>query len=79
MGRPSRFTEKQWSTIEKRVLDGESIRSIAREYGVSEASIRKRVKTKTKPVKELANQLAKAELELERLPLSTQVKVLTLA
>lgn len=81
MARPSKLTEKQWTEIERRVppAGNESIRSVAKEYGVSEGVIRKRVKTHTKPINALANQLAAAEMELEKLPLSTQCKVRTLA
>lgn len=81
MARPSKLTDKQWAEIEKRVppLGNESMRSVAKEYGVSEGVIRKRVKTQTKPANELANQIARVELEFERLPIKTQVKVRTLA
>ena len=79
MARPSVITDKQWKDIEARVLNGESMRAIAREYNVSEGVIRKRINTQTKPVKEIANQLARAELALEALPINTQVKVRSLA
>jgi hypothetical protein len=81
MARPHKITEKQWTEIEKRIppAGGESVRSVAKEYGVSEGVIRKRVKTHTKPINELANQIARTELEFERLPINTQVKVRTLA
>lgn len=79
MARPSVITDKQWKDIEARVLNGESMRAIAREYNVSEGAIRKRINTQTKPVKEIANQLARAELALEALPINTQVKIRSLA
>lgn len=79
MGRPSKLTDKQWNEVEKRVLSGESVRKIAGEFKIAEGAIRQRVKTHTKPIKELANQMARVEAEFERLPLSTQVKVRTLA
>lgn len=81
MARPSKLTEKQWAEVEKRVppLGTESMRSVAKELGISEGVIRKRVKTHTKPVNALANQIAAAELEFESLPINTQVKVRTLA
>lgn len=78
MGRPSKLSERQWNYVEKRVLSGESIRAIAKDTGVTEGAIRLRVNTHTKPVKELANQIARVEAEFERLPFSTQVKVRTL-
>jgi predicted DNA-binding protein YlxM (UPF0122 family) len=79
MGRPSKLTDKQWSNIEKLILAGEKVSPIARKYGITEAAIRKRINTKVTPLKAIANQLAKAELEFDSLPLSSKVKVRTLA
>ncbi len=39
MGRKSSLTEKQWSEIERRLVNGESARSLAREFEISEAAI----------------------------------------
>jgi hypothetical protein len=81
MARPSKFTEKKWDEILKRVppLGKESVRSVAEQLGITEGAIRKRVNTQSKPINTLANQLATAELKFESLPISTQVKVRTLA
>lgn len=81
MGRPSKLTEKQWAEIERRVppLGTESMRAVAKELGISEGVIRKRVNTRTKPETALANQIAATELAFEALPINTQVKVRTLA
>lgn len=81
MARPSKLTDKQWAAAERRVppLGAESIRSVAKELGISEGALRKRVNTQVKPINALANQLATAEAEFERLPVSAQVKVRTLA
>jgi transposase-like protein len=79
MARPSKLTDKQWADIEKRALDGEPVRALAREYGVTESPIRLRVKTHARPLKEIAKQLATAEMAVEALPVITQVKVRSLA
>ena len=79
MARPSKFTEKQWIEIENRVLAGESIRSLAKEFGVTESPIRARIKTHTKPVNSIARQLASAEIAMEKLSIKTQIKVRSLA
>jgi uncharacterized coiled-coil protein SlyX len=55
------------------------MRSVAKELGITEGAIRRRVNTQIKPINRLANQLAAAELELEKLPLRTQTKVRVLA
>ncbi|HET8688146.1 MAG TPA: hypothetical protein VFM18_16040 [Methanosarcina sp.] len=81
MARPSALSPKKWEELIKRVppLGTESIRSVAKEYGISEGAIRKRVNTHEKPILNLANQIAATETEFEKLPFSTQVKVRNLA
>ena len=64
MGRPSKLTEKQWQEIDARLLKGEPGRSLAREYDVSEATIRKRFGAHHKQIKTVANQLVAAEMAL---------------
>lgn len=78
MGRPSKLTEKQWQEIDARLLKGEPGRSLAREYDVSEAAIRKRFGAH-KQIKAVANQLVAAEMALEALPLGARVSARTLA
>lgn len=77
MARPKALSEKKWEEVIRRVppLGTESIRSVAKEYGISEGTIRKRVNTHEKPALILANQIAATEEAFENLPLNTQVKV----
>ena len=70
MGRKSALTDKQWSDIEKRMLDGESVRSLAAKYGIAESAIRKKLSARTKDIKTVANQLATAESNFAALPIS---------
>jgi ABC-type transporter Mla subunit MlaD len=79
MGRKSALTEKQWQDIGQRLLKGEAGRVLAREYGISEAAIRKRFGTQTKEIKDVANQLVAAETAFNRLPISAQISARTLA
>lgn len=79
MGRHSKLTEKQWASIEKRLLDGQSARSLASEFGISEAAIRKRIGTQTKDIKAVANQLVAAETAFSALPIGAQISARTLA
>ena len=51
---------------------------MAAEYKISDMAIRKRISSHTKPIKAIANQLATAEIALERLPISSQCKVRSL-
>ncbi|MGK5004563.1 helix-turn-helix domain-containing protein [Janthinobacterium sp. LB2P70] len=54
MGRKSALTEKQWAAVGQRLLKGEAARALAREFGVSEAAIRKRFGAQTKQIKDVA-------------------------
>jgi transposase-like protein len=78
-GRRSKFTEEQWREIEKRHLGGETIRSIAREFGVSESTIRERISAQAREIKSVANQIVETEKRLEALPISAQISAQTLA
>ncbi len=79
MGRKSSLTERQWVEIGKRLLSGkESARSLAREFGTSEASLRRKFPSQRKDVKNVANQIVAAEEALKRLPISSQIDALAL-
>jgi len=79
MGRPPKLTEKQWEIIGKRFLEGEKARALGREFGVSEAAIRKRFSAQHEQIKTVANQMVAAEGAFRALPLSSQIKARTLA
>ena len=79
MGRKSALTEKQWAAIEKRILEGEAVRALAREFDISEAAIRKRLGARTNDIKVVANQLVVAETAFSKLPISAQIGARTLA
>lgn len=79
MGRNSKLTDKQWQEIERRLLDGETARSLGREYGVAESAIRKRFSAQVGKIKTVANQLVTAETAFKSLPISAQISARTLA
>ena len=79
MGRPSKLTEKQWGELERRLLAGESGRSLSREFKVSEAAIRKRLGSQTKQIKQVANQIFVAEQALGALPVGARISARTMA
>lgn len=79
MGRRSKLTEAQWAEIERRVLEGETYRSLAKTYGITEAAIRQRISTQAKEVKELAHQIVNTEQRLAALPISSQITTQNLA
>lgn len=74
-----KITEAQWDEILNRQLSGESMRSIAKDYGITEGAIRKKIGTHSKQIKSVANQIVKVERTFEALPFGTQIKVRTLA
>lgn len=79
MGRKSSLTDKQWAEIGKRLLTGkESARSLAKEFGTSEASLRRKFPAQRKDVKDVANQLVAAEEALHSLPIASQIDALHL-
>lgn len=79
MGRNSKLTDKQWESIGQRLLSGESARALAREFGISEAAIRKRLGAQCEQIKTVANQLVVAEKAFKSLPIGSQIKARTLA
>lgn len=72
MGRKSALSEKQWSEIQRRLLDGEAGRVLSREFGISEAAIRKRLGAQCAQIKTVANQVVAADLAFKSLPISAQ-------
>lgn len=80
MGRRSKLTDQQWADILRRIaVDGEAVRPIAREYGLTEAAIRKRLGAQSTQVKAVANQIVSAERALSALPISSQITAVNLA
>ncbi len=80
MARPSKLTAEQCREIERRVAAGETIRGLAREYGVAEASLRGRgVSAHSARVREIARKLAIAQAELATLPAPQQHLAIQLA
>lgn len=84
MPRPSKLTPAQWSEVERRALQGESASALGREFGVSEAAIRKRLNsnidegTKVR-IRTVAEKLADAETALRALPVAQRPAAMDLA
>ena len=79
MGRPSRLTEKQWQSIGKRLVAGETTSALAREFKVSKSTISERFSERTNRVKATASLIVKAETALNSLTVSEQVSAQSLA
>lgn len=71
MARPSKLTPEQWEDAVRRVLiDNEPVRLVAREFGVDEAALRRRINPHKSaeaitPLRTLAEKKVKAEREMK--------------
>ncbi len=80
MARKSKLTDKQWLEIERRALDGEAIRSLAKEFGIAESALRKRgISARALEIKAVAHQIVETEQRLAALPLGSQISAQSLA
>ena len=79
MGRKSKLSEKQWADIQRRVLEGESVRALAKEYGIAESSLRGKISVETAQIKIVANQIVSTERAIQALPISAQITAHSLA
>lgn len=80
MGKQKRLTQAEWATLEKRLMAGESARSLAREYGNTEAAIRHRFgQVKKIKVEDAAMKLVEARQAIESIPPTLRPQVNALA
>lgn len=79
MGRKSKLTEQQWHEIERRMLEGEKTRALAREFGVSESTIRERKSAQVAEIQKAAETIVAGEQALANLPISAQISAQNLA
>lgn len=81
MGRKSKLSPDQWAEVERRILEGESIKGLGREFGISDSSIRERIAKagRLPQVREVAEKILDAEQSLAALPISSQISARNLA
>jgi hypothetical protein len=85
MARTSKLTPDQWKEVERRILSGESASALGREFGISEAGIRKKlgsmfeISSRSANVKFVAEKLAEANTALAALPVAQQVVAINMA
>lgn len=75
MGRPPALTDRQKAEIGRRLAQGESAASLAKEFKVGRATMTRCFSGRLKTIKEVATKLAEAEIVLEHLPVSEQVAI----
>lgn len=73
MGRKSKLSDKEWAEVQRRLLDGEGIRSLAREFDISEGSIRAQKSSRVKTIKAVANQIVATECAIKALDFDAQM------
>jgi hypothetical protein len=76
MGRPSKLSLDQWAEIERRMLNGEAVRALAREFEIQPSVIRDKLSARVKSIKSTAEQLAAGETSLRCLPVTAQIVAL---
>ncbi|NMM21832.1 MAG: Hin recombinase [Rhodoferax sp.] len=74
MARPSKLTDKQWEQIGKRLLNGESNASLAREFEISKTAISLRFSKRTETIKSVANQIVATNQSLSLLNVSERLE-----
>jgi len=80
MTKRAKFSDEEWYRICQRVDRGEAITAVAKEFGISDAAIRKRREWyKDRTINLVANQLVTAEVLYNELPTNLKVEVRTLA
>lgn len=79
MARPSKLTPDQWAQVDRRLMDGESASTLAREFGINPSQITRRVSQVTQNVRNVAKSLASAQNALAELPVAQQYAAVSLA
>lgn len=79
MARPSKLSPEQWLEIERRLAAGESSAALAREFGVHQSQVTRRVSQVSQVVRNVARQVAEAQTALAALPVPQQYAAVSLA
>ena len=75
----ARLSKQQWESLRKRMLAGESVSALSREYKVSRTAINNKYGLQKKTVKDVANQIVETSVNLGKLPDSLQIDAVNLA
>lgn len=80
MGRKSSLTQEQWEELIRRhLINGDSIRSLAREYGIAESSIREHIRASKEKIESVSKQIVDTTRAINTLPISSQITAHSLA
>lgn len=78
-GRPSKLDARSRSEIGRRLALGEKASALAKEFRVGKTTMTRLFSGRVQKLQELGQSLAQTELEIDRLPISEQVTVRSLA
>ena len=76
--RKCKLTPEQMLEIERRLLAGESRRSVARSFNVGESTLRYLLAEKVETIRNVAGEFVRAERALRELPAAAQISAMTL-
>jgi len=79
MARKSKLPPDAWAQIERRLLSGEGVRALAREFHIDPAAISRRFPQQSQQVRALARRLADVQQEIAALPVPQQHLVVQFA
>ena len=79
MARISKLSPDKWNEIQRRLLEGEKIRPLAREFGIAESAVRSKISAQTAQIKTVAHQIVETERALAALPINAQINAQSLA
>lgn len=79
MGRPSKLTEPMKADVLRMLAEGKGLREVSRDTGIAYTTLRRNFSDQVPKVKDVGMALARAELDLAKLPVSAQRAARTLA
>jgi transposase-like protein len=79
MAAKKKLSEDDWARMIERVIAGDAVRAVARDFGVSDTAIRKRVGLQSNLIKDVAKQIVDTKAALEGLQPSLQLVALSFA
>ncbi|MGL5005395.1 MAG: helix-turn-helix domain-containing protein [Casimicrobium sp.] len=78
-GRKSKLSEAQWADVRRRIVNGETVESVAKLYGLSKSSISEQTSRSVKNITATAARMVETEETLAKMSITEQMLSLNLA
>jgi len=78
-GRPSKLDDRQWAEAARKLAAGESYAKVAKDMKVAKSTLVGRFSDRMETIKDVAERLATAESDFDRMPITDRISVRTLA